>query len=121
MFNNEPGVVMGSVLLYLMSSQLSAGLQMLSRSKAVFDFNSGIIIGFPLMIALIPSSHERSPTIRALEASVFTGSNSIISSSPIPKPVSYTHLDVPFYDVTIAITPQLPKFTTCLLYTSRCV
>ena len=51
--NCIPGVVMGSVLLYLMSSQLSAGLQMLSRSKAVFDFNSGIIIGFPLMVALM--------------------------------------------------------------------
>ena len=43
---------MGSVLLYLMSSQLSAGLQMLARNKAVADFNSGIIIGFPLMAAL---------------------------------------------------------------------
>lgn len=51
--NCIPGVVMGSVLLYLMSSQLSAGLQMLSRSKAVSDFNSGIIIGFPLMVALM--------------------------------------------------------------------
>lgn len=51
--NCIPGVVMGSVLLYLMSSQLSAGLQMLSRSKTVSDFNSGIIIGFPLMVALM--------------------------------------------------------------------
>lgn len=50
--NCIPGVVMGSVLLYLMSSQLSAGLQMLTRNKAVADFNSGIIIGFPLMVAL---------------------------------------------------------------------
>lgn len=51
--NAIPGVVMGAVLLYLMSSQFSAGMQMLIREKAVTDFDSGIIIGFPLMVALI--------------------------------------------------------------------
>lgn len=49
------GVVMGTVLLYLMASQLSAGLQMLTAEKAVFDYESGLVIGFSLMIALFLS------------------------------------------------------------------
>lgn len=53
--NTIPGVVMGAVLLYLMASQLSAGLQMLTRENAIPDFNSGLIIGFPLMVALLLS------------------------------------------------------------------
>lgn len=48
-----PGVVMGSVLLYLMSTQLAAGLQMLTREQAVTDFNSGIIIAVPLMVSIL--------------------------------------------------------------------
>lgn len=50
-----PGVVMGTILLYLMASQLSAAMQMLVREKAITDFNSGITVGFPLMIALLLS------------------------------------------------------------------
>lgn len=53
--NCIPPTVMGIILLYLMSSQLSAGMQMLNRNNAVSDFNSGIIIGFPLMVALLLS------------------------------------------------------------------
>lgn len=53
--NTIPGVVMGAVLLYLMASQLSAGLQMLTREKAVADFEGGLVIGFPLMVALLLS------------------------------------------------------------------
>jgi xanthine/uracil permease len=36
-----------------MGSQLSAALQMIAREKAVETFNSGLIIGFPLMVALL--------------------------------------------------------------------
>lgn len=50
-----PGVVMGAVLLYLMASQLSAGLQMLTRENCVAGFESGLIIAFPLMVALLLS------------------------------------------------------------------
>ena len=50
-----PGAVMGAVLLYLMASQLSAGLQMLTREKCVVGFESGLIIAFPLMVALLLS------------------------------------------------------------------
>ena len=50
-----PGTVMGAVLLYLMASQLSAGLQMLTRENCVVGFESGLIIAFPLMVALLLS------------------------------------------------------------------
>lgn len=50
-----PGVVMGAILLYLMASQLSAGLQMLTKENTMTTFNHGMIIGLPLMIALILS------------------------------------------------------------------
>lgn len=40
-----PGVVMGAILLYLMATQLAAGLQMLVREKAITDFDSGVRCG----------------------------------------------------------------------------
>lgn len=55
LLNAVPGVVMGAVLLYLMSSQLSAGLQMLARESVVPDFNGGLTVGLPLMVALLLS------------------------------------------------------------------
>ena len=53
--NAIPGVVMGAVLLYLMASQLSAGMQMMIREKAVDGFDGGIVVGFSLMVALLLS------------------------------------------------------------------
>jgi len=53
MISSIPDVVVGTILLYLMGSQLSAALQMIAREKAVETFNSGLIIGFPLMVALL--------------------------------------------------------------------
>lgn len=50
-----PEVILGTILLYLMGSQLTAALQMMAREKTVSSFNSGLIIGFPLMIALVVS------------------------------------------------------------------
>ena len=50
-----PGVVMGAILLYLMATQLAAGLQMLVREKAITDFDSGVVVGLPLMFALLLS------------------------------------------------------------------
>ena len=50
-----PGVVMGAILLYLMATQLAAGLQMLVREKAITDFDSGVVVGLPLMVALLLS------------------------------------------------------------------
>lgn len=53
--NAIPGVVMGAVLLYLMASQLSAGLQMMNREKTILSFENGLVVGFPLMLALLLS------------------------------------------------------------------
>lgn len=53
MISAIPKVIMGTILLYLMGTQLSAALQMMVREKAVDTFNSGMIIGFPLMVALL--------------------------------------------------------------------
>ena len=50
-----PGVIMGAILLYLMATQLAAGLQMLVREKAITDFDSGVVVGLPLMVALLLS------------------------------------------------------------------
>lgn len=55
LLNSVPGVVMGAVLLYLMSSQLSAGVQMLARENVIPDFNGGLTVGLPLMVALLLS------------------------------------------------------------------
>ena len=50
-----PGVVMGAILHYLMATQSAAGLQMLVREKAIVDFDSGVVVGLPLMVALLLS------------------------------------------------------------------
>jgi len=50
---NIPEVVIGSILIYLMSLQISAGLLLLIEEEALSSFNSGIIIGFPLVIATV--------------------------------------------------------------------
>lgn len=39
-----PEVILGTILLYLMGSQLTAALQMMAREKSVSSFNSGLII-----------------------------------------------------------------------------
>lgn len=50
-----PSPVMGALMLYLMSSQLASGLTMLVAERGVSDFNSGLIVGLPLMIGLVTS------------------------------------------------------------------
>ncbi|MDR2861885.1 MAG: purine/pyrimidine permease [Syntrophobacterales bacterium] len=50
-----PNVVLGSILLYLMASQLAAGMQMLVNEKAIYDFSTGLVVGLPLMVAIIIS------------------------------------------------------------------
>lgn len=53
LFTYIPHVVMGTIMIYLMASQLSASFQMVGMNKVVNEFNDGIIIGLPLMIALL--------------------------------------------------------------------
>ncbi len=50
-----PGAVMGTLLLYIMSSQLAASMQLLVKDKAASDFRGGLIIGLPVMSTLLIS------------------------------------------------------------------
>ncbi|MCD8166722.1 MAG: purine/pyrimidine permease, partial [Bacteroides sp.] len=50
-----PDVVMGVVLLYVMTTQFAAGLQMAVRDKAVTQFDEGATIGLSLMVAMLIS------------------------------------------------------------------
>lgn len=50
-----PNMVMGVVLLYVMTTQFAAGFQMSMKQKAITEFNDGVIIGLPLMVALLIS------------------------------------------------------------------
>lgn len=52
---NIPSVVIGSVLLYIMTSQIAAGLMVAVSSTSEFKFESGLIIGLPLMLGIIIS------------------------------------------------------------------
>lgn len=53
--NHIPTIVMGTLLLYLMSTQLSSGLMMLVREKSVSVFEDGIVVGLSLMVAILIS------------------------------------------------------------------
>jgi xanthine/uracil permease len=48
-----PGPVMGAVLLYSLVSQLSGGLGLLVRERAVAGYADGVIMGLPLMAGLM--------------------------------------------------------------------
>lgn len=50
-----PSVVMGTLLLYIMSSQLAAAMQMMVSQKTVVDYQSGLVVGLSVMVALLIS------------------------------------------------------------------
>lgn len=50
-----PNVVMGTILLYVMINQFSAGFQMMVNTRTVIHFSDGASIGIALMVALIIS------------------------------------------------------------------
>lgn len=50
-----PAPVVGIVLLYLMGSQFSAGIMMITEKAEKVKFNEGVILGFPLLLAVIIS------------------------------------------------------------------
>lgn len=50
-----PGPVVGIILLYLMGSQFSAGIMMITEKGERVKFNEGVILGFPLLLAVIIS------------------------------------------------------------------
>jgi len=50
---NVPPVVIGSVLIYILSAQVAAGLMVIYESKEEFKFTGGLVIAFPLLLATI--------------------------------------------------------------------
>lgn len=51
---NVPAVVVGTILLYIMSSQLAAGM-MVAFETGGFSFQDGLVISIPLMVSIIVS------------------------------------------------------------------
>jgi xanthine/uracil permease len=51
---NVPSVVVGTILLYIMCSQLAAGL-MVALGSDGFSFQDGLIIGIPMMVSILVS------------------------------------------------------------------
>jgi len=50
-----PQPVMGVVLLYLMPTQVAAGLHLMQSSSAVVSFKDGLVLGIPIMFTVILS------------------------------------------------------------------
>ena len=48
-----PNTVIGVILLYLMGTQLAAALHMVVSTKSTETFEQGLIIGLPVMVALL--------------------------------------------------------------------
>ena len=48
-----PNTIIGVVLLYLMGTQLAAALSMLTAEKSTDSFNKALIVGLPIMVALL--------------------------------------------------------------------
>ena len=42
-------------MFYLMVTQLASGFQLMDKQKAIFDFESAIVVSFPLMLAVLVS------------------------------------------------------------------
>ena len=47
-----PKPIMGIVLLFLMSTQVAAGLEIIHSTKAVLSFRDGLVLGIPIMLTL---------------------------------------------------------------------
>lgn len=77
MFAAIPRPVMGIILLYLMSTQISSAFQLIVQREALPDFDSCMIVSFPLMVAIVisfmPSTVVTSipPVLRPLLANGF--------------------------------------------------
>ena len=77
MFAAIPRPVMGIILLYLMSTQISSAFQLIVQREALPDFDSCMIVSFPLMVAIVisfmPSTVVTSipPILRPLLANGF--------------------------------------------------
>ena len=54
-----PKPIMGIVLLFLMSTQVAAGLEIINSTKAVISFRDGLVLGIPIMLTLALSFAPR--------------------------------------------------------------
>jgi len=50
-----PSVVIGSVMIYIMSAQIAAGLLVAFHSEEGFNFENGLVIGLPLLLGVVVS------------------------------------------------------------------
>ena len=50
-----PRPIMGIVLLFLMATQVAAGLEIIQSTKAVSSFRDGLVLGIPIMLTIILS------------------------------------------------------------------
>ncbi|MBE6195293.1 MAG: xanthine permease [Rikenellaceae bacterium] len=50
-----PQPIMGIVLLYLMATQVAAGMEIMHSTKAVMSFQDGLILGLPIMLTVVLS------------------------------------------------------------------
>lgn len=48
-----PSVVIGAIMIYILSSQIAAGLTLMFESTTSFQLKDGLIIGLPLMLGTI--------------------------------------------------------------------
>ena len=53
LFSAIPSTVTGSLLLYMMGSQVAAGLAILRETFADFRYEDGLIVGFPLLLGTL--------------------------------------------------------------------
>jgi xanthine/uracil permease len=47
-----PQPIMGIVLLFLMATQVAAGLEVIQSTKAVLSFKDGLVLGLPIMLTV---------------------------------------------------------------------
>lgn len=50
-----PKPIMGIVLLFLMTTQVAAGLEIIQTSKAVASFRDGLVLGIPILLTIVLS------------------------------------------------------------------
>lgn len=67
--NQTPSLVIGAIMFYLMVTQLASGFHLMQKQKAVIDFESAIVIGFPIMLAVLISFLPK-PVVEAIPSIV---------------------------------------------------
>lgn len=67
--NQTPSLVIGAIMFYLMVTQLASGFHLMQKQKAVVDFESAIVIGFPIMLAVLISFLSK-PVVEAIPSIV---------------------------------------------------